>query len=49
MNIFGNTGSAAVPLTLLKLQELNKIKSGDHIALLGIGSGLSSIMMGIKW
>ncbi|MCK5883859.1 MAG: 3-oxoacyl-ACP synthase III [Bacteriovoracaceae bacterium] len=45
----GNTGSSALPLTLVDLAESGKIKKGDTVALLGIGSGLSSIMMGVKW
>jgi 3-oxoacyl-[acyl-carrier-protein] synthase-3 len=43
---FGNTGSAALPLTLAKLMETNKMSSGQNLAMLGIGSGLSSIMLG---
>lgn len=46
---YGNTGSAAVPLTLIKACELNKIDKGSKVALLGIGSGLHSVMMGIQW
>lgn len=46
---YGNTGSAAVPLTLIKAFEANKIKANTNIALLGIGSGLHSVMMGIRW
>lgn len=46
---YGNTGSAAVPLTLVKAYEANKIKPNTNIALLGIGSGLHSVMMGIRW
>ncbi len=45
----GNTGSAALPLTLVDLAEKNEVKKGELIGLLGIGSGLSSIMMGVKW
>lgn len=46
---YGNTGSAAVPLTLIKAAEANKLADGATIGLLGIGSGLHSVMMGIKW
>ncbi len=46
---FGNTGSAALPLTLAKLKETNQIKNGDQLLLVGIGSGLSSIMLGVEW
>jgi 3-oxoacyl-[acyl-carrier-protein] synthase-3 len=46
---FGNTGSAALPLTLMKASEEGFFKSGDKIALLGIGSGLTSTMLGMEW
>ena len=45
----GNTGSAALPVTLAKLSEQDKIKKGEKVALLGIGSGLTSIMLGVEW
>ena len=45
---YGNTGSAAVPLTFCKAMEENLIKEGGSVALLGIGSGLHSIMMELK-
>ncbi len=44
-----NTGSAALPITLIKLSETNKINKGDKLALVGIGSGLTSIMFGVQW
>lgn len=45
----GNVGSVSVPITLAIAAEQGKIKHGDSVALLGIGSGLSSIMLSIKW
>ncbi|MBT5095877.1 MAG: 3-oxoacyl-ACP synthase III [Halobacteriovoraceae bacterium] len=46
----GNTGSAALPITLAMLdREEKKINKGQKLALLGIGSGLSSIMLGVEW
>ena len=45
----GNTGSSALPITLMKACEADQIKKGDKVALLGIGSGLSSIMLGVEW
>ena len=45
----GNTGSSALPITLMMADEQKLINKGDNIALLGIGSGLSSIMLGVKW
>ena len=47
---YGNTGSAALPLTLaLAWKKDNIFNAGDEIALLGIGSGLHTIMTGLKW
>lgn len=46
---YGNTGSAALPLTLIKAAESNFFKPNDKIALLGIGSGLTSTMLGMEW
>ena len=45
----GNTGSAALPITLAQLAETDKVKKGEKLALLGIGSGLTSIMLGVEW
>jgi 3-oxoacyl-[acyl-carrier-protein] synthase III len=46
---FGNTGSAALPLTLIKASEAGFFRKGDKVALLGIGSGLTSTMLGMEW
>ncbi len=45
---YGNTGSAAVPLTLCKAIQSDVVSKNQSIALLGIGSGLHSIMMEIQ-
>ncbi len=45
----GNTGSAALPSTLNHLATTNTPKENAKIGLLGIGSGLNTIMMGILW
>ena len=47
--ILGNTGSSALPVTFMRAFEEDKIKKDDFLALLGIGSGLVSIMLGVKW
>lgn len=47
--MFGNTGSAALPLTLIKASEASFFRPHDKIALLGIGSGLTSTMLGMEW
>ena len=45
----GNVGPAAVPLTLLLAAEAGRIKAGDHVGLMGIGSGLNVAMMSVIW
>lgn len=45
----GNTGSAALPMTMAMGIEQNPPKEGEHLGLLGIGSGLSCVMLGVKW
>jgi len=45
----GNIGPASVPIVLAKAAELGKIKRGDRVALLGIGSGLNCAMAEIVW
>ena len=45
----GNTGASALPITLNIFDEQKKIPRGSRVGLLGIGSGLNSIMLGVKW
>ncbi len=45
----GNIGPAAVPITLAMAEEEGRICEHDHVALLGIGSGLNCSMMSITW
>jgi 3-oxoacyl-[acyl-carrier-protein] synthase-3 len=45
----GNIGPAAVPITLCQAAEPGRIRSGDHVALMGIGSGLNCSMMSVTW
>ena len=49
IDYLGNTGSAAAPLSLAQGIEKNSFKKNDSIALLGIGSGINTLMMGLKW
>jgi len=46
---FGNMGAAALPLSLGMGIEAGVIPSGSQAALLGIGSGLNSLMLGLNW
>ena len=45
----GNTGSVALPATLAGAVEAGAVKAGDRVALLGIGSGLNSLMLAVDW
>lgn len=46
---FGNIGPAAVPITLAAAEDAGILKPGNHIALMGIGSGLNCSMMSVTW
>lgn len=46
---WGNVGSVSCPLTLAKAIEDGAIQRGDKVALLGIGSGLSSLMLAVQF
>ena len=45
----GNTGSAALPTALALAVAQGRVKSGDKVALLGIGSGINSLMLALEW
>ena len=45
----GNTGSVALPVTLALAVENRFIGSGERVALLGIGSGINCVMLGLEW
>lgn len=47
--LLGNMASAAVPVSLAQAVESGSVKAGDHVGLLGFGSGLNSSMMSISW
>lgn len=49
LEYLGNTGSAALPVTLAIGEEKGAVVKGDTVALLGIGSGLNCLMMGVEW
>ncbi|HJT35282.1 MAG TPA: 3-oxoacyl-ACP synthase III [Pirellulales bacterium] len=49
VEFLGNTGSAAVPITAAIGIERGHISPGDQVALLGIGSGLNVVMIGVDW
>jgi len=45
----GNTGAAALPISLAMGAESGFIRSGDRVALLGIGSGINCLMLDVDW
>jgi 3-oxoacyl-[acyl-carrier-protein] synthase III len=45
----GNTGAAALPLTMALAAENWQFSPGDRIAMLGIGSGINCQMIGVQW
>lgn len=45
----GNMGTVALPLTLAQAEESGFFSSGDRVGLLGIGSGLNCVMLGVHW
>lgn len=45
----GNMAAAALPITLAQAAEEGQIKAGNHVGLLGIGSGLNCSMMSVSW
>lgn len=49
VEFLGNTGSAALPATLALAAEQGALQPGQKVALLGIGSGLNSLMLAIEW
>ncbi|GAB5548074.1 MAG: 3-oxoacyl-ACP synthase III [Sandaracinaceae bacterium] len=45
----GNVGPASVPMTLAKAAAEGRVKRGDRVALMGIGSGLNCAMAEVIW
>lgn len=45
----GNTGSAALPTALALAVDRGVVKTGHKVALLGIGSGINSLMLAVEW
>lgn len=45
----GNIGPAAVPITMRLAIDDGRVRAGDRLGLMGIGSGLSCMMMEVQW
>lgn len=49
VEFLGNTGAVALPITAALAAERGEFAPGDRVALLGIGSGLNVLMLGLEW
>lgn len=49
VEFLGNTGAVALPMSAALGEEAGHVQPGDRVAWLGIGSGLSSVMLGSEW
>jgi 3-oxoacyl-[acyl-carrier-protein] synthase-3 len=45
----GNTGSAALPTTMAIGLENGFVDPGQNVGMLGIGSGINCVMIGVEW
>ena len=45
----GNTGAAALPLTMALAAEAGQLPRDQRVAMLGIGSGINCQMLGVRW
>jgi 3-oxoacyl-[acyl-carrier-protein] synthase-3 len=45
----GNVGTVSLPLTAALAEDRDFLRPGDHVAFLGIGSGLNCLMLGLEW
>ncbi len=49
LEFLGNTGAVALPITAAIGIENGHLKKNDRLALLGIGSGINAVMLGVDW
>ncbi len=45
----GNIGTVSLPITAAIAEERGFLAPGDSVGLLGIGSGLNCLMLGVRW
>lgn len=45
----GNMGTVSLPITAAMADDAGVLQAGQRIALLGIGSGLNCLMLGVQW
>lgn len=49
VSFLGNTASVAAPISMALGLETGFVNEGDKVVLFGVGSGISSIILGIQW
>ncbi|REJ68969.1 MAG: 3-oxoacyl-ACP synthase III [Planctomycetota bacterium] len=49
VELLGNTGSVALPISMAIGIEQGHLTAGEQVALLGIGSGINSVMVAVDW
>ena len=49
LETLGNTGAAALPITMALGIEQGRLQQGDRVAMLGIGSGINCQMLAVEW
>ena len=49
LEVLGNVGSVSAPITMAMAIEAGVFQPGQKGALLGIGSGINSLMLGVEW
>ena len=45
----GNVGSVSAPITMAMGIDQGALHSGENAALMGIGSGINALMLGVRW
>lgn len=45
----GNIASASAPLSMAMAYDNGFLRDGDKVALIGVGSGINSLILGIQW
>ena len=49
VEVLGNTGSVALPISMALGIEAGCLEPGDRVGMLGIGSGINCLMVGVEW
>jgi 3-oxoacyl-[acyl-carrier-protein] synthase-3 len=49
LETLGNTGAVALPVTMALGIKTGQLRRDDRVAMLGIGSGINCLMLGVEW